>query len=296
MASKRKKILITGASGLIGREFCKQLSSDHDVTAVDNNQRFIDYRPAGCIYVKSNLVEYLNQTNNDFDIVYHLAATNGTKYFYSQPNDVLCNNVTLDLGVFKFVESNPSCKLVYASSSEVVAGTNIFPTPELTDITIENIHNPRWSYMLPKVLSENYLFNSSIDFLIIRFFNVFSEHSGSGHFVKDIADKIRNKNFELIGADETRSFCYVSDAVDAVVQISKASRQVVNVGSDEELKIIDAANIIANSLGEYNVLWATQPGLIGSAKNRRPDITQLKRLLPTFSPKPFKLVLATIKV
>lgn len=295
MASDRKKILITGASGLIGREFCKQLSPHHDVTAVDNNQRFIGYRPEGCVYIKSDLNEYLTQTSNNFDVIYHLAATNGTTSFYSHPNDVLRNNVTLDLGVFKFAESNPTCKLVYASSSEVVAGTSIFPTPEIRDINITNIHNPRWSYMLPKVLAENYLFNSQLDFLIIRFFNVFSEHTGPGHFVKDIVDKIQNKNFELIGADETRSFCYVSDAVDAVIKITNVSRQVVNVGSDEELKILDAANIIANALGEQNVVWKIKNGLEGSAKNRRPDISQLKRLLPAFSPKSFAEVINSFK-
>jgi len=296
MASDRKKILITGACGLIGRELCEQLSPHNDVTAVDNNQRFRDYVPKNCNYVRSDLIEYLEHTTNTFDIIYHMAATNGTKYFYSQPNDVLRNNVTLDLSMFKFVESNLECKLIYASSSEVMAGTTVFPTPELTDINVTNIHNARWSYMLPKVLAENYLFNSDIDFLIIRFFNVFSEHSGSGHFVKDIVEKIRNKNFELIGATETRSFCYVSDAVDAVIKISDANRQVVNVGSDEELTILDAANIVADTLGEYNIMWTTKPGLAGSAKNRRPDITQLKRLLPTFSPKSFKEVLINIKV
>lgn len=296
MASNSKKILITGASGLIGREICSQLSLDNDVTAVDNNQRFKDYVPANCKYVQSDLSEYLEQATNNFDIIYHMAATNGTKYFYSQPNDVLRNNVTLDLAIFKFAESNPKCKLVYASSSEVVAGTNIFPTPEITDVDINNIHNPRWSYMLPKVLAENYLFNSNIDFLIIRFFNVFSEHSGTGHFVKDIADKIRNKNFELVGADETRSFCYVSDAVEAVIKISNISRKLVNVGSDEELTILNAANIIAESLGEKHISWNIKSGLIGSAKNRRPDITELKRLFPAFSPKPFTEVINSIKV
>ena len=113
---------------------------------------------------------------------------------------------------------------------------------------------------------------------------------------KDIADKIRSKNFEIIGADETRSFCYVSDAVDAVIKISETSRQIVNVGSDEELKIINAADIIADAMGENNVIWTTKPGLDGSAKSRKPDITKLKRLLPTFSPKTFKEVLSTIKV
>lgn len=288
MASDRKKILITGACGLIGRELCEQLSLHNDVTAIDNNQRFRDYAPKHCTFVKSDLTEYLEQATNIFDVIYHMAATNGTKYFYSQPNDVLRNNVMLDLSMFEFAESNPTCKLVYASSSEVVSGTDIFPTPEIADISINNIHNPRWSYMLPKVLAENYLFNSNINFLIVRFFNVFSEHTGAGHFVKDIIEKIENNNYELIGADETRSFCHVIDAVRALVKITHANKQVVNIGSDEELSIIDAANIIARAMGKYNIKWDVKPGLAGSAKNRRPDISQVKRLLPAFSPMSFE--------
>jgi nucleoside-diphosphate-sugar epimerase len=295
MASNRKKILITGACGLIGRELCDQLSPYNDVTAVDNNQRFSDYMPKNCSYVRSNLIEYLDQSSNKFDIIYHMAATNGTTYFYSQANDVLRNNVTLDLSMFRFAESNPACKLIYASSSEVVAGTTVFPTPEITDINVSNIHNPRWSYMLPKVIAENYLFNSNIDFLVIRFFNVYSEHSGTGHFVKDIIDKIQKENFELVGADETRSFCYVRDAVDAVIKISNCSKQVVNVGSDEELTILEAANIIAQSLGKTHIKWITIPGLLGSAKKRKPDITKLKKLLPTFSPSAFREIINSVK-
>lgn len=295
MASDCKKILITGASGLIGRELCNQLSSENDITAVDNNQRFGDYIPHGCSYVKSDLNKYLEQVRNDFDVIYHLAATNGTTSFYNNPNDVMRNNIMLDLGVFKFAESNPSCKLIYASSSEVVSGTDLFPTPEITDINIFNIHNPRWSYMLPKVLAENYLFNSSLDFLIIRFFNVYSEHTGAGHFLKDIVDKILCENFEIVGADETRSFCYVSDAVDALIKISDVNKKVINIGSDEELKILDAANIVASILGYQNVEWKIKPGLLGSAKNRRPDIKELKKLYPEFNPKYFREAITLIK-
>jgi UDP-glucose 4-epimerase len=296
MANDRKKILITGAAGLIGRELCNQLSPYNDVTAVDNNQRFQNYRPESCLYIKSNLKDYLTDAVNNFDVIYHLAATNGTTHFYSHPNDVLRNNTTLDLAMFKFAESNSNSKLVYASSSEVVAGTNIFPTPEVTDISIDNIHNARWSYMLPKALAENYLFNSQINFLIIRFFNVFSEHTGAGHFVRDVVDKIKDSKFELIGAEETRSFCYVTDAVNAMIRIeSLVSRDIVNIGSDEEIKIIDAATLISDALGVTVDCWKTLPGNIGSVARRCPDISKLRILYPDFSPRSFKETISSIK-
>jgi nucleoside-diphosphate-sugar epimerase len=295
MASNSKKILVTGSAGLIGRELCKQLvQHGHSVISVDNNMRFPKVVPEG-IYVKSNLLDYLDSAVNKFDIIYHMAAINGTSNFYSNPNLVLSNNVSADLAIFKFAESNPNCKLIYASSSEVVAGTEQFPTPEELDITVNNIHNARWSYRLPKVLGENYLFNSKINFLVVRFFNVFSEYCGAGHFVHDIVEKIKNNNFELQGADETRSFCYVSDAVDALINVTHLTNELINIGSDEEIVVKDAADVIASALGHDTIVWKTNPGLLGSVKRRRPDILKLKEHYPNFNPMSFKNSIDKIK-
>jgi len=294
MANNSKKILVTGAAGLIGREVRAQLEAKgYAVTSIDNSSRFPNYRPDDLI--RSNLTEYLNSKVNTFDYVYHMAAINGTTSFYSKPSQVMSNNILADFAVFKFVESNPNTKLVYASSSEVVAGTDIFPTPEITDIAITNIHNPRWSYRLPKVVAENYLTNSDINYNIIRFFNVYSEHSGAGHFLKDIVEKLKNKNYELQSPDETRSFCYVRDAVEAMIAIAEQpANKIVNIGSDEEITIFEAANIIADALN-LTVKWNTTPSLEGSSKRRRPDISRLLSLYPEFNPETFKSVIDRIK-
>lgn len=294
MANYSKKILITGAAGLIGREVYEQLKDKgYAVTAVDNCSRFPNYTPEGVIC--SNLHEWLAGKVNTYDYVYHLAAINGTASFYSKPNQVMYNNLMADLAVFKFVEGNPNTKLIYASSSEVVAGTDVFPTPEQTSITIENIHNPRWSYRLPKVVAENYLTNSSIKYNIIRFFNVYSEHSGSGHFLKDIVDKIKNRNYTLQSPNETRSFCYVKDAAQALIAVAEtAEREVINIGSNEEITVREAADIIANAM-EVDAQWVDANGLEGSSKRRRPDVSKLLKYYPQFKPVSFKDVISQIK-
>jgi nucleoside-diphosphate-sugar epimerase len=296
MASHRKNILVTGAAGLIGREVVLQLTAQgHTVVGVDNCQRHLNFVPSGT-FIKQDLIDYLKSTVNKFDVVYHMAAINGTTSFYTDPNLVLSTNVMLDLAIFQFVETNPNTKLIYASSSEVVAGTDTYPTNELVDVTITNIHNPRWSYRLPKVLSENYLANSRINYATIRFFNVFSEHSGNGHFVRDVITNLRNGKFELFGADETRSFCYVTDAVDAMIMIEDLINcDIVNIGSSEEIKIIDAAKIIADALNITVDHWNISPSKIGSVKRRCPDITKLKQHYPTFNPRPFAKTINSIK-
>lgn len=282
-----KRVLVTGASGLIGRELCKQLSINNYVVAVDNGFRY-DYAPHCDEFINNDVAAFLAKEEPNYDYVFHMGNINGTKYFYDIPNELIQSNIETDFAVFNFVEQNPNCKLIYGSSSEIVAGTNIFPTPEQTDITINDIHNPRWSYRLGKIVGENYLVNSSIDYLIVRFFNVFGPASGSGHFVRDIIDKISQEDYTLIGADETRSFCRVEDAVDAITSICDiASRDIVNIGSNEEITVLEAAEIIAENKG-ITPTWKFAPGNKGSVTRRKPDISQLLKYYPSFSPRKFK--------
>jgi nucleoside-diphosphate-sugar epimerase len=288
MENNSKKILITGAAGLIGREMCALLSKEFDVVAVDNNFRYPDFQPDSCSYVQSDIEDYLSKVDNNFDYVFHLSAINGTSYFYQIPNQLIENNIKSDLAIFNFMKKNSKSKLIYASSSEVIAGSDEYPTPELTDISIKNIHNPRWSYRISKMLSENYLVNSDINYLIIRFFNVYGKSSGSGHFFKDILDNIAIENYKLMGQDETRSFCRVEDAADALVNIFKiADNEIINIGSDEEITILEAASIIAERLGK-TIDWQSIPSKQGSVLRRKPCLEKLKSLYPSFNPKTFK--------
>ena len=291
---EQQKILVTGAAGLIGKAAYKKLIDlGYSVTGVDNLSR-----PGGTSQKKitnCDLLDFYRNYENDFDTIFHFAAINGTKSFYSKPNQVIENNFELDLATFKFARSNNS-KVVYASSSEVVAGAKDVPTLEEQDIIVENIHNPRWSYRLCKILSENYLFNSDLDYLIVRFFNVFGEDSREGHFIYDIIKKINEKDFTLIGYNETRSFCYINDAINALLFVAfQQNKIVINIGNDEEISILDAANVISEVLYNKSITWTLAKGRKGSTSRRCPDISQLKQIFPNYNPLPFKNAIEKIK-
>ena len=289
-----EKILVTGACGLIGRALHSFLKRQgNDVIGVDNYTRFPDYESE---VIKSDVRSFLENNTTRFDTVYHLAAINGTTNFYRRPLDVIKNNNETDLAVFEYVRNAPGCKLMYASSSEVVAGTKTFPTKEEKDIHICDTTNPRWSYRLNKIISENYLMNSKINFVILRFFNLFSEHSGEGHFFYDICKKIKQNDFSIIGADETRSFCYVDDAIDAIIQLTKiAGHEIINVGSDEEISILDAGNIICEKMG-IQPNWKFQKSKPGSVSRRCPDLGKLRSYIPKYSPREFKEVIKWLDI
>jgi UDP-glucose 4-epimerase len=286
------KILVTGASGLLGTEFCTQLQvAGHQVWAVDNHSRSRTIPPCyEWCPIDLNSVDALNALPDDFDYIYHYGAINGTTNFYNMPNQVLANNFTCDLNMFNFARRQTNLtRFVYASSSEVVADDPVTPLTENTDVFIRDIHNARWSYRLAKITSENYLTNSDIPYVILRYFNVYGNNSKQGHFLGDQIDKIRNNVFTVIGAQETRSFCHVTDAVQASIHVAQTvDRELVNIGNDEEITIGQAVQVIANKLGHPNAMFEQLPSRAGSVTNRCPDISKLRVIMPDYVPLTFE--------
>ena len=289
------KILVTGASGLLGTEFCRQLKeAGHEVWAVDNHSRSTTIPPCDK-WVKMDLLNNNSFTGyvdlpTDFDYIYHYGAINGTTNFYKMPNKVLTNNFISDINIFEFARKQTNLKrIVYASSSEIVSDDPTSPLAENTDVLIKDIHNARWSYRLAKITSENYLANSELPYVMIRYFNVYGENSKQGHFLGDQINKIKNGTFSVIGGQETRSFCHVSDAIRASIYVAEnVNREVVNVGNDREISIGDAVKVIANVMGHPDAVFEQLPSMPGSVANRRPDITKLRSIMPDYSPMSFE--------
>ena len=288
------KILVTGASGLLGTEICRQLKQDNEneVWAVDNHSRSTTV-PSCDKFLELDLTNGANfeQLPKDFDYIYHYAAINGTKNFYERPNQVMWTNMCTDFNMFEFATlcGTNLKKFVYASSSEVVSDDAQTPVKENLDITIKGIHNARWSYRLPKVCSENFLTNSQLPYVIFRYFNVYGRDSKAGHFLADQITKIKSGVFEVVGPEETRSFCHVEDAVRASIHMSRAvERTLCNIGNDREITIMEAAQTIARCMGHTDPVWITTAGKAGSTPNRRPDISKIRGVLKDYRPRSFE--------
>ena len=286
------KILVTGASGLLGTEFCRQLKqAGHEVWAADNHSRSSTI-PDCDQWLKLDLndVAAIAALPRDFDYIYHYGAINGTKNFYERPNEVLVNNFVCDINIFNFAASCTNLtRLVYASSSEIIADDPAGTSTENRDVLVKDIHNARWSYRLAKITSENYLTNSKLPYSILRYFNVYGENSKKGHFLGDQMDKIRRGEFSVIGAQETRSFCHVEDAIRASIFVAEhVNREVVNIGNDCEITIGDAVKVIASELGHPNAVFEQLPSMAGSVASRRPNIDRLRSIMPNYSPMSFE--------
>jgi len=285
-------ILVTGASGLIGSELCKQLmENNHKVFAVDNMSRGNKIPECDKFYCKdlSESLNFLNSIKDSIEIIYHLAAINGTSNFYNRPNEVLLNNTKVDLNIFEFSKKCSNLKkILYASSSELMSHIDF--CDESQSLVIDDVSNPRYSYKISKIASENYLFNSNLPWIIIRYFNVYGIETKFGHFVYDQIQNHKNKVFQIIGAEETRCFTYVEDAVKATIKISEncPSKNIINIGSSEELTILEATKIISELMGYKSIEYKLISGLKGSPKKRKPNLDKLIKYYPKYSPIAFK--------
>ena len=165
----------------------------------------------------------------------------------------------------------------------------MLPVTENSDVIIKNIHNARWSYRLAKITSENFLSNSKLPYVMLRYFNVYGENSKKGHFLGDQIDKIKNGVFSVIGAQETRSFCHVSDAIRASIYVAEhCDRVLVNIGNDREITIGDAVKVIATEMGHPDAVFEQLPSMAGSVANRRPNINKLRAIMPDYEPMSFE--------
>ena len=294
------KILITGAGGFIGSNLVKFFSKkNYDIIAFDNNTRGNLKRIRGLKNVKLINVDVTNinlirKHFEKFDMVFHLAALNGTSNFYNFPEKVL--NIGL-IGTHNLIQISKEFqvkKFIFASSSEVYHNPKIIPTDEYVELKIPNIFNPRFSYSLSKIVGEGLVVNSfrntNTDFLIFRPHNIIGPEMGFEHVIPNIIQKLslqkqKNNNLnkfiiEIQGSgNETRSFMYIDDFVRALSKLSfsKLKNEIVNIGNDKEIKIKELLKIISNTL-KINIKFTKTDPVLGSPKRRSPNVNKLKKI------------------
>ena len=263
------KIALTGDKGFIGQRYFDLVNTDNEVFTYD--------LASGQDLKDKSVVDSMP----DCDVVVHMAATNGTRLFYETPTEVTMNNTLPTMHIVDRYKDTPT-KIVFVSSCEIFNGAvdkglyNV-PTDEQVPVMFDDITNPRWSYSIPKALGENLISNLSTHWLIIRYFNIYGPGQ-KDHFISEFVERVKQGEYYIKGND-TRSFCYVDDAVamthDLVMNVND---RIVNVGKQEESSIEDVAKCIMDVMGVDPTLLEIKDGPVGSVKRRCPDTQQLKAL------------------
>lgn len=295
------KYLVTGAAGFIGFFLAQRLARENPqgtVYCADNFARGAEddayarlLKQPNVRAISGDLADpaVIAELPEDVDVVFHLAALNGTQNFYEKPFAVIRNTYlpTYYLAE-KYAGAARKPLFIFASTSEAYASTVALfnypvPTDEKVPLSIADPLNLRWSYGGSKILGEITLGAAAaqgLPFLIIRYHNVYGPRMGDRHVIPDFLSRMRKNVYELHGHADTRSFLYVDDAVTATLLVAAepaCRNQIVNIGSDEEITMKALGERMMALAGRKGEI-ALHPSPAGSVPRRAPDITKLKKL------------------
>lgn len=296
------RIMVTGAAGFIGYHLARRLSENPELELllVDNFARGENDAPYRQLCRQPNVeahdVDLADPAQvaglpDDVDVIYHQAALNGTQNFYERPYEVLrCGTLPTFYLVDKYVRPGKLARFVFAGTPESYASTVSrfdweIPTDESVPLCVDDVFNERWSYAASKihgeVLSINACRQFGVPFSVIRYHNVYGPRMGDKHVIPDFLDRLKRGVAELYGHADTRSFLYIDDAVEATIRIGQtpqAAGEVINVGSEEELTILELARRMMVLAGRNPDEIELRPSPAGSVKRRVPSIGKLREL------------------
>jgi UDP-glucuronate decarboxylase len=285
-----KTILVTGAAGLIGSHLCDRLLTEgYKVIGTDN------------LFTGSldNLSEARKHPNFHFelrdvreplnvypDAIFNLACPASPVHYQKSPIDTFTTSV---MGVHQLIKGTWSrrCPIIHTSTSEVYGDPHVHPQHEGYWGNVNPV-GPRSCYDEGKRGAETLLSDArrvhGMDTRIVRLFNVYGPRMAfdDGRIVSNfITQVLRNKPITIYGdGTQTRSFCYVSDIIDALIKVLNLPSLdgPINLGNPNEYTVLDFALSLSKALNvTTSMKFMDLP--IDDPKQRKPDITKARELL-----------------
>jgi UDP-glucose 4-epimerase len=301
------RAVVTGGGGFIGSYLVRRLLRDGwSVAVVDTMVRGEERRLADVI----DDIELLSGDVRDetvlrgafqgAQVVFHLAAINGTENFYKRPELVLDVGIRGAIAVMNAGRDAGVPDVVVASTAEVYQTAATVPTPETVALALPNSLNPRYSYGGSKIASELIAFNYGQDHFrrvqVFRPHNVYGPDMGRKHVMPQMILRAAEAAEDASGGSgagteytvpfpiqgdgsETRAFCYVDDIVDGILTMYALGghREIYHIGNDQEISIRDLVLRISRVMG---IGLNVQPGASaeGGTPRRCPDISKMRAL------------------
>lgn len=294
--------LVTGGAGFIGSHLVDRLlQKGAEVTVIDDlstgrmenlaNARraerftFIESKVSTC----KNLADIVGTTT----CIFHLAAAVGVELVIRSPIQTIRTNLDETEAILE-AASEFGVATVIASTSEVYGKSQKGEFLETDDLLIGPPNLGRWSYACSKLMDEfltlAFVHERSLPAMIVRLFNtVGPRQTGRYGMVlpRFISAALAGEPLRVFGnGTQTRCFCYVADAVEALLRLQKspeARGEVVNIGSSEEISILDLARRVIALTGSNSEIQfvpyaeAYTPGFEDMLR-RKPSIDKLRRL------------------
>ena len=277
-------ILITGGAGHIGASLVNNLILKHDfnIVVVDNlltgkkdNINFSDRVKFIEADINESSTTDMLLNLDPFDYIFHYSAVVGVKRTQDNPLLVL-KDIEGIKNILTISLAHKIKRIYFASSSEVYGEPVEIPQHELTTPL-----NSRVPYAIVKNVGESFIKSfyqeHNLNFTIFRFFNTYGPLQSADFVIsKFINFALNNEDITVYGdGNQTRTFLHVRDNVDFTIKClenSSYNNDIVNVGSDQEISIINLANTIIRIANSKSKIKYLPPLKDGDMTRRMPDL------------------------
>jgi dTDP-glucose 4,6-dehydratase len=282
--------LVTGGAGFLGSHLCDLLlAREYHVVIIDNldtgSLRNLDHlRGPEVEFLNADVVDPI-ELEGDVDVIFHLASPASPIDYLRLPLKTLkvdswgTHNVLV-------LARRKRARFVLASTSEVYGDPLQHPQSEDYAGNVDPI-GPRGVYDESKRYAEavtmTYRRQQGLDTAIARIFNTYGPRmrSNDGRAVPTfVRQALQGKPLTVFGdGTQTRSFCYVTDLVDALLRLAESgAHEPINLGNPAEITLGELAETVTR-------LTESPSGVVYSAlppddpRVRRPNIARARERL-----------------
>jgi UDP-glucuronate decarboxylase len=286
-----EKVLVTGGAGFLGSHLCDRLIADGaDVLCVDN---FFTGTKSNIAHLISNPYFELMRHDVSFPLyvevgkIYNLACPASPIHYQHDPVQTTKTSVHGAINMLGLAKRT-NATILQASTSEVYGDPEVHPQTEDYWGRVNPI-GPRSCYDEGKRCAETLFFDyhrqHQLKIKVVRIFNTYGPrmHPNDGRVVSNfIVQALRGEDITIYGnGQQTRSFCYVDDLIDAMVGMMHSPNDLtgpINIGNPNEVTMLELAERIL-ALTNSTAKLTFKPLPADDPRQRQPDISLAKKHL-----------------
>ncbi|MDP6870402.1 MAG: NAD-dependent epimerase/dehydratase family protein [Candidatus Poseidoniaceae archaeon] len=278
------RILVTGGAGFIGSHLVDALLERGDkVVVLDDFSRGHESNISPNVELIRGDVR-LEETWDVIcstykpEIIHHLAAVNGTRKFHREADRVVDVNINGTINAVNAAIKHGSM-LIFYSSPEAFGEQLEMPLSNSSSslFTPANLHQ-RHSYGSSKYVGEiicQHAARKGLEVRIVRPYNVYGPRLNGGEDGQVVSMMMKSKPIEVHGDGlQTRSFTWIGDLIEGIIKVQDsdlATGSAFNLGTDEEITMLDLANRISLITGSDIVHIKEN---LGDSRRRVPDLSE----------------------